>query len=246
MAPSAVVAPSAAVAPSAVVEPGAVVMAGAEVGPGCVVGANSVVGAGVRVGAHTVLGHGVSLSHCTVGAGCRLHSGVCVGADGFGFFVDERTGEVRKKPQERAVRIGDNVEIGANSCVDRGSWRDTVVGSNTKIDNLVQIGHNAVVGDGCFLCGHTALGGSSELGENVVLGGRAAVADHVKVAPGSRLAAKTGVAKTIATPGDYAGWPAVPAAEWRRGVAQARRDLKKRRASLARGLSASKSAEKGA
>ena len=87
VAPSAVVAPSAAVAPSAVVEHGAVVMAGAEVGPGCVVGPNSGVGAGVRIGADTVLGHGVSLSHCTVGAGCRFHSGVCVGADGFGMTL---------------------------------------------------------------------------------------------------------------------------------------------------------------
>ena len=148
---------------------------------GAVVGANSVVGEGVRVGRGTVLRFGVALSHCNVGAGCVLHHGVAAGADGFGFDVDPATGRVLKKPQELRVLIGDEVEIGANSCVDRGSWRDTVVGDQCKLDNMVQVGHNALLGTGCLLCGHVALGGSSELGDYVVMGGKSAVKDHVKV-----------------------------------------------------------------
>jgi len=132
--------------PSAVVELTAVVFPGARVGAGCRVGAGSVVGPGCVLGEGTVLHYGVSVSHARVGARCTLHHGVRLGADGFGFAVDPATGELTKKPQERGVVLGDGVELGANTCVDRGSWRDTRVGDNTKVDNLVQIGHNAVVG----------------------------------------------------------------------------------------------------
>jgi UDP-3-O-[3-hydroxymyristoyl] glucosamine N-acyltransferase len=117
---------------SAVVEPGAVVFPGAIVGAGCRVGAGSVVGPGCALGDGTVLGYGVSVSHARVGQRCTLHHGVRLGADGFGFAVDAATGALAKKPQTRAVVLGDDVELGANTCVDRGSWRDTAVGSGTK------------------------------------------------------------------------------------------------------------------
>ena len=136
----------AAVDPSAIVEPGAVVFPGARIAAGCRVGACSVVGPGVVLGEKTQVGYGCSLSHATVGARCTLHHGVRLGADGFGFVVDPATGELTKKPQERSVVLGDGVELGANTCVDRGSWRDTRIGDNTKVDNLVQIGHNVVIG----------------------------------------------------------------------------------------------------
>ena len=136
----------AAVDPSAIVEPGAVVFPGARIAAGCRVGACSVVGPGVVLGEGTQVGYGCSLSHATVGARCTLHHGVRLGADGFGFAVDPTTGELTKKPQERSVVLGDGVELGANTCVDRGSWRDTRIGDNTKVDNLVQIGHNVVIG----------------------------------------------------------------------------------------------------
>jgi len=121
-------------------------------------------------GSHTTLHYSASLQNCRVGSNCILHQGVRVGAEGFGFYVDEK-GVMVKKPQPMGVIIGDSVEIGANSCVDRGSWRDTTIGDHTKIDNLVQIGHNVVIGRCCIICGQAGLGGSSTIGDFVVLAG---------------------------------------------------------------------------
>uniref|UniRef100_N1QYG4 UDP-3-O-(3-hydroxymyristoyl) glucosamine N-acyltransferase n=1 Tax=Aegilops tauschii TaxID=37682 RepID=N1QYG4_AEGTA len=127
---------------------------------------------------------------------------------GFGFFVDQ-DGQVKKKPQELYARIGDNVEIGANTCIDRGSWRDTMIGDDTKIDNLVQIGHNVVIGNCCMICGQVGIAGSATLGDYVVLGGRVAIRDHVSIASKVRLAANSLVTKDIQEPGDYGGFPAL-------------------------------------
>ncbi len=211
---------SAHVHPSARLSPGVVVEAGAHVGPRCVLHAGSVVGPGSRIGAGTVLGHHVSVEHSSVGENCLLHSGVRLGADGFGFTVDG--GDVRKKPQLLRVLLGDGVEVGANSCIDRGSWRDTRVGEATKLDNLVQVGHNVHIGRGCLICAHAALGGSSSLGDFCVMGGKSALADHVDVCARVRIAACSGVTKHIDAPGDYAGMPAQPAGSWRREVAAVR------------------------
>ena len=213
--------PSATVHPSARLAQTAVVLERAHVGPRCEIGEGSVVGCGVHVGAWTKLHPQVTLQNCQVGKHCLFHSGARVGADGFGFWVDE-AGGVRKRPQLLQVLIGDHVEVGANTCIDRGSWRDTVIGSHTKIDNLVQIGHNVHVGHSCLLCAHAALAGSSELGDYCVMGGKSAVADHVKVCSQVRLAAFSGVTKHITQRGDYAGWPAQPAQAWRREVASIR------------------------
>jgi len=214
--------------PSTTVEPSAVVHAGAVVGANCLIRSGAVVGEGVSVDRDTRVGFNTSLEHCRVGARCLLHGGVRVGGDGFGFAVDPADGRVVKKPQALSVVVGDDVEIGANSCVDRGSWRDTVIGDHTKLDNMVQIGHNAVVGGSCILCAHVALGGSSTLGAYVVMGGKSAVKDHVEVCDQVRVAAKAGVIRDIHTPGDYAGFPAVPARQWRRQVALANRGAAER------------------
>jgi UDP-3-O-[3-hydroxymyristoyl] glucosamine N-acyltransferase LpxD len=168
----------------------------------------------------------VSVENASIGAHVVLHGGVRIGADGFGFFFDEHSG-VRKKPQLLRVLIGDGVEIGAGTCIDRGSWRDTRIGDETKIDNLVQLGHNVIVGRACLICAHAALAGSSELGDRCVMGGKSAVADHVRLCGGVRLAACSGVTKHISTPGDYAGFPAQPAAAWRRHVAMASRAMQR-------------------
>lgn len=207
---------------SAVVEHGAIVESHSEVGANARICAGSVVGPGVVIGVSTTLGYNVVLQNCTVGASCILHPGVCVGQDGFG-FLESPTGEIVKKPQLLRVQIGNHVEIGANSCVDRGSWRDTVIGDHTKIDNLVQIGHNAVIGRGCMLCGQVGIAGSSTIGDYVVIGGKAGVSDHVSVVSRVRIAAKSGVMSNIHVPGDYAGFPAIPAREWRRQVVVLRR-----------------------
>lgn len=208
--------------PSATVEPCAVVMPEAVVGAGAMIGATSVVGSGVSVGDRTWLGPGVRLAHCSVGVDCIIHAGVCVGADGFG-FAPGADGTLSKKPQTLRAQIHDRVEIGANSCVDRGSWRDTIVGAGSKLDNMVQIGHNAQLGRDCMLCAHAALAGSSTLGDSVVMGGKSAIKDHVRVASGVRIAAKAGVTSHISEPGDYAGFPAEPVRLWRRRVAAMRR-----------------------
>ncbi|KAH9555958.1 hypothetical protein CY35_08G144000 [Sphagnum magellanicum] len=207
---------------SAIVEVGAVVHAHAHVGPDTHILSGCIVGPNVNVGSSTTLGYNVVLQNCSVGNSCILHSGVCVGQDGFGFMVND-AGAVVKKPQLLQVQIGNHVEIGANSCIDRGSWRDTVIGDHTKIDNLVQIGHNVVVGRCCMLCGQVGLAGSVTLGDYVVLGGKAGVSDHVSVASKVRVAAKSGVVSNIEEPGDYAGFPAVRAQEWRRSIVALRR-----------------------
>ncbi|KAJ6402054.1 hypothetical protein OIU84_014181 [Salix udensis] len=115
--------------------------------------------------------------------------------------------------------IGNHVEIGANTCIDRGSWRDTVIGDHSKLDNLVQIGHNVVIGKGCMLCGQVGIAGSVTMGDYVTLGGRVAIRDHVSIASKVRLAANSCATKDITEPGDYGGFPAVPIHEWRRQVA---------------------------
>lgn len=214
---------SAHVHPSAKLHQTATVEAGAYVGPGCELRAGSIVGRGSVIGPGSVLGPHVSVENCRIGAQCILHAGVRIGADGFGFVVDAAWGAVRKKPQLLHVIIGEGVEIGAGTCIDRGSWRDTVVADHTKIDNLVQVGHNVRIGRGCLICAHSALGGSSELGDYCVMGGQSAIADHVSVCAHVRLAARAGVTKHITAAGDYAGFPAQTAASWRRDVAAARR-----------------------
>ncbi|XP_024518971.1 probable UDP-3-O-acylglucosamine N-acyltransferase 2, mitochondrial isoform X3 [Selaginella moellendorffii] len=129
----------------------------------------------------------------------------------------------RSPRKELRVKIGNSVEIGANSSIDRGSWRDTVIGDNTKLDNLVQIGHNVVIGCDCMICGQVGIAGSCTLGDNVVLGGQAGVADHIEIASKVRIAAKSGVTSNITEPGDYAGFPAVPVKQWRESVVASRR-----------------------
>lgn len=135
--------------------PGAIVLAHAHVDRHCELRAGSIVGPGTRIGEGTVVGMHASVENCTIGAHCILHSGVRIGADGFGFTV-KADGSVQKKPQLRHVLIGNEVEIGAGSCIDRGSWRDTCVGDHTKIDNLVQVGHNVLIGRGSLICAHGA------------------------------------------------------------------------------------------
>lgn len=207
---------------SVVVEHGAFVDSNAHVEANAHISAGCIVGPGVSVGESTILGYNVVLQNCSVGASCILHPGVCIGQDGFG-FLENSSGEIVKKPQLLRVQIGNHVEIGANTCIDRGSWRDTTVGDHTKIDNLVQIGHNAVIGRGCMLCGQVGIAGSATLGDYVVIGGKAGVVDHISVTSRVRIAAKSGVMSNIDIPGDYAGFPAVPVGEWRKQMVTLRK-----------------------
>ncbi|KAI3895022.1 hypothetical protein MKX03_031259 [Papaver bracteatum] len=217
---------------SAQIDPTALIEIGAVVHPKSVLGANvhiqsgTVIGPAVTIGHSTKVGYNTALSNCSIGDSCIIHNGACIGQDGFGFFVDDQ-GNMMKKPQELHARIGNHVEIGANTCIDRGSWRDTSIGDHTKIDNLVQIGHNVVIGKSCMLCGQAGIAGSVTMGDYVTLGGKVAIRDHVSISSKVRLAANSCVTKDIREPGDYGGFPAVPVREWRRQVANQRLNLKK-------------------
>jgi UDP-3-O-[3-hydroxymyristoyl] glucosamine N-acyltransferase len=199
--------------PSAVVDPSAQVDATAFVGPLCVVER------GARIGPGTVLKSRVTVGEdCVVGARCILHSGVVLGADGFGFAPDGERWE--KIEQLGAVRIGDDVEIGANTCIDRGALQDTVIEDGVKLDNLIQIGHNVRVGRNTAMAGCVGVAGSATIGAHCTIGGGAVVLGHLTIAAGVNISAATVVTKSIAKPGHYTGvFPLDDNASWERNAA---------------------------
>ncbi|MBM3516486.1 MAG: UDP-3-O-(3-hydroxymyristoyl)glucosamine N-acyltransferase [Alphaproteobacteria bacterium] len=212
--PTAVVDASAQIGPDCEVGPGAVIAALAEVGARCRIGANAVIGRAVRLGADCMIGAGTVVSHCLMGDRVILHPGVRVGQDGFGFAPD-RERHV-KVPQIGRVIIEDDVEIGANSTVDRGAGPDTVIGRGSQIDNLVHIGHNVRLGRGCILAGQVGISGSTQLGDYAVVGGQAGFAGHLRIGVGATIAAKSGVTKDVPEGETWGGFPAVPIREFRR------------------------------
>jgi len=215
--PSAHVDPTATLGEGCFVGPGATISAGAKLGAGVRVCAGAVVGAAVEIGAGTVIGENASVSHCLIGERVVIYPGARVGTCGFGFEVDE-TGLIKMPQLGRAI-IEDDVEIGANSCVDRGSGPDTVIGRGTMIDNLVQIGHNVQIGKGCIICGQAGVAGSARIGNYVVLAGQVGVAGHLEIGDGVQVAAMSGVSNSVAPGQKIGGAPAVPINEFRRQVA---------------------------
>lgn len=218
--PDASVAASARLGRAVHVAAGAVIEAGAELGDHCRIGANAVVGRRCILGPGCVVGPGASLGFCLVGARTIIHAGARIGQDGFGFALGIEHGKV---PQLGRVLIGDDVEIGANTTIDRGALGDTVIGSGTKIDNLVQIAHNVVIGEHCIIVAQSGISGSAELGEHVVVAAQSGITGHVVVGPRARLAARSAVIRDLPGEQDYGGAPALPAGEWRRQVAALRR-----------------------
>ncbi|KAL4163812.1 hypothetical protein KRP22_005239 [Phytophthora ramorum] len=206
--------------------PNVVIHASAKIGRGCRIGAFSTVGEGVVIGDDTTIGTNVTLQNCTIGSKVVLHPGVCIGQDGFGFMLGA-TGEHAKKPQELSVEVHDHVEIGANCTIDRGSWRNTVIGKGCKLDNLIQIGHNVQLGTGCVIAAQTGIAGSTTLGDNVYIGGQVGVAQHLRIGGNVRIAAKSGVMNHLESNATYGGCPAVPIMEYRRQMAHLRRLGKK-------------------
>ena len=206
--------------PGARIDAFAVVGAGSTVAPGAIVGTHSVVGRGCRVGTGTVLHpHVVVYDGSRIGDRVIIHSGVVLGADGFGFAEGEAAASQVKLPQVGVVVIEDDVEIGANSAVDRATFDTTRVGRGTKIDNLVQVGHNAQIGQGCILCGQAGVSGSSRIGDRVLLAGQAGVAGHFEIGNGVQVAAKSAVFQEVPPGQQVAGIPATPIAAWRRRIA---------------------------
>jgi len=199
-----------------IIEPGVVVKAGAKIGNGVWIEANAVIGEGVVIGEKSRIGANATVSHAEIGSATRLYPGVRIGQDGFGFAIDP-AGHV-KVPQLGRVIIGDHVEIGANSCIDRGAGPDTVIGSGTWIDNLVQIGHNVKIGRGCVLIAQCGVAGSTVLEDYAVLAAQAGVAGHLKIGKGAQIGAKAGVMKDVPAGEQQLGAPAMPVKEFMRQV----------------------------
>jgi UDP-3-O-[3-hydroxymyristoyl] glucosamine N-acyltransferase len=204
-----------------VIEPGAVIGAEAQIGRGTVVGAGALVGYRAVVGRDCYVGPGATITHALVGNRVILHAGVRIGQDGFGFAMGPE-GHL-KVPQIGRVLIHDDVEIGANSAVDRGSLKDTVIGEGTKIDNLVQIGHNVVIGRHCVIVAQCGIAGSAELGDFVVMGGHSGVIGHVKIGNGAQIAGMAHVKNDVPPGARMGGTPARPFRDWAREVAALKR-----------------------
>jgi len=217
IAPTAIIGPAATVPADCEIGPYVVIEAGARIGARCQIGAHTVVGPGVELGDDCRVGPHVTLTHCLIGARVVLHPGVRIGQPGFGFAPD-REGPA-KIPQLGRVVIGDDVDIGANTTIDRGSGHDTVIGPGTMIDNLVQIGHNVVLGRGCILAGQVGISGSTKLGDFVMAGGQAGLAGHLNIGTAARIAAQAGLMRDVEPGGTVAGAPAVAITSFWRQVA---------------------------
>lgn len=214
---------AAAIPASCSVAAGATVGEGAELGEDVVVGPGSHVGAGVRIGAGTRLAAGVTIYRdCILGNNCLIHSGAVIGSDGFG-FARERDGSWVKIPQVGRVVIGDEVEIGANTTIDRGALDDTVIGKGVKIDNQIQIGHNVRIGDHTAIAGCVGIAGSTQIGARCMIGGQAGIIGHLTIADDVVISAGTLVTKSIHKPGVYtANLPVQPHADWVKNFAHLR------------------------
>ena len=221
--------------PSSQVDASAKVDASAEIGPFATVGVKAIVGAGVRIGAGCSIGARVTLGEgtrlhprvtiydgCSLGARCVVHSGAVIGADGFGMAPE--AGHWIKIPQVGSVRIGDDVEIGANTTIVRGALDDTVIEEVVKLDNLIQIAHNCVIGAHTVIAGCTGISGSTTVGKHCMIGGGVGIVGHVSICDGVTISGFTLIAKSITKPGTYtSGMPSMPHDEWLRNAAHLRR-----------------------
>jgi UDP-3-O-[3-hydroxymyristoyl] glucosamine N-acyltransferase len=213
--------PAPGVHPTAIVDKGANVPASATIGPLCIVEAGASIGENTHLQGQVFVGRGTAIgrdcwlmpgvvvcAECTLGDRVRLHPGVVIGGDGFGYeFV---SGRHEKVPQVGTVVIGDDVEIGSNSTVDRSRFEKTLVGEGTKIDNLVQVGHNVVIGRHCLICAHVGIAGSVTLQDYVTVGGQVGIAGHITIGTGAMIAAKSGVKDDIAPKSSVWGSPCLP------------------------------------
>jgi UDP-3-O-[3-hydroxymyristoyl] glucosamine N-acyltransferase len=217
--PSAVVDPTAEVAASATIGPQAVVGAGAVVGERARIGAQCAIGEHVRIGADTLLHPRVTIgAGCTLGARCVVQSGAVIGADGFG-IAPTRQGTWERIEQLGAVRIGDDVDIGANTCIDRGALEDTVLEDGVKLDNQIQIGHNCHIGANTVMAACVGIAGSTKVGRNVMIGGAAMIQGHIEIADGVTVSASTMVMHSLRKKGVYTAiFPIDEHASWEKNA----------------------------
>ncbi len=236
--PGAAIDPSAHVDPTAAIGPFVTVGPRTVVGPGTVLHSGVCLGADVRIGSDCELRAGVVIEdRCTLGSRVRLHANVVIGADGFGYRPSADGKSLVKIPHAGNVEIGDDVEVGANTTIDRGKFGPTTVGAGAKIDNLVQIGHNCRIGRGVIICGAAALAGSVTVGDGAILGGGTGIADNLTIGAGAKVAARSGVMFPIPDGETWGGYPARPMGETMRIVAATAKlpDLMKQVKRLMRG-----------
>ncbi len=210
------------------IEPGAIIGPEADIGRGTRIAAGAVVGARCAIGRNCYIGANATVTHAIVGDRVIIHTGVRIGQDGFGFAMG-RSGHL-KVPQIGRVIVQDDVEIGANTTIDRGALKDTVIGEGSKIDNLVQIGHNVLIGRHCVIVAHTGISGSTELGDFVVMGGQSGTVGHIKIGAGAQIAGASHPTHDVPVGARYGGTPAQPLKDWARELA-----VLKRMASRAKG-----------
>lgn len=212
--PSARIAASAWVGPHSVVEDGAEIMDDAYIGPGCLVGSRATVGARSRLVGHVVIG-----DQCAVGADCLLHPGAVIGSDGFGFARDGE--QWQKVPQLGRVIVGNSVEVGANTTIDRGALDDTLIGNGVKLDNQIQIAHNVHLGDNTAIAAFVGIAGSTKIGKRCTIGGQAGITGHLEIADDVHVTAGSLVTSSIRQAGAYSSsLKAEPAEKWRRNAAR--------------------------
>ena len=213
--------PTAKLEDGVIIEPGAIVGPQAQIGRGTRIAAGAVVGARVSIGRDSYIGALASVTHALLGDRVLIHSGVRVGQDGFGFAMG-RTGHL-KVPQIGRVIIQDDVEIGANTTIDRGALKDTIIGEGSKIDNLVQIGHNVIMGRHCVIVAMTGISGSAELGDFVVMGGQSGSVGHIKIGAGAQIGGASHATHDVPPGARYLGTPAKPLRDQAREYAMLKR-----------------------
>lgn len=211
---------------AAIIHPSAVIAPAAEIGPGAKIGPHAYIGRGVVIGAGTMVEAGSSITHAIIGEKAHILSGARIGQAGFGFV--EGDGGLVRVPQLGRVILGDLVEIGANATVDRGALGDTVIGEGSKIDNLVQIGHNVRIGRYCVLAAQTGISGSCVLGDGVMLGGQVGLADHLTLGDGVQIAAGSGLMRDVPKGETWGGRPGKPIKDWLRETATLAKLAKKK------------------
>jgi len=246
IAPNAVVSASSKIAGSAQIGPHVVIEAGVEIGAGAVIGAGCYIGEQSRVGAGTRLYPNVTIYHgCEIGERCLIHSGAVIGADGFGIAKD--AGVWKKIPQVGGVRIGNDVEIGANTTIDRGALDDTVIGNGAKLDNQIQVAHNVTIGDHTAIAACVGIAGSARIGNHCALGGASMIYGHIAIADHVSVSAGTLIMKSLDEPGTYTGvYPFTTHQRWLKNAAQLRQldELAKRVRHLERQLEDREKAQK--
>ena len=191
------------------------------------ISSNTVIGKGVEIGSNSFIGSNVTITHSIIGNNIIIHQGTSIGQDGFGFAMSH-DGH-KKIPQVGRVLIKDNVEIGANCSIDRGSIQDTVIKKGTKIDNMVHIAHNCIIGENCIIAGMVGLAGSTTLEDFVVMGAKSGAVGHITIGKGSQIAAKAGVSKTLPPGKTWAGFPIRELDLWKKDLSSIRKLSKGRK-----------------